>query len=258
MCIRDRKKPFLRPVKNVKQNKGEAGKKSQSENIAEAIERSAEKGEVSLTVRNVPEVLEANVFETLAKYPQFSLVLDCENYTLSIKGLDVKDPKASLHTRLVEMESELSDKEAEMFQAYQQLALEQEGEFPGVVTVVYQLPEQLRNMETLGLYGFSKVKEQDLSEAEEVVMQDEYAMFTMKAPGKYVLAAQAEKEEETELAMAKTMDSNMPSGIKKQTSKITPSWLMVGAAVLGGLAVGAAVTGLLVSKRRKKEDTWEV
>lgn len=252
------KKPFLRPVKNVKQNKGEAGKKSQSENIAEAIERSAEKGEVSLTVRNVPEVLEAKVFETLAKYPQFSLVLDCENYTLSIKGLDVKDPKASLHTRLVEMESELSDKEAEMFQAYQQLALEQEGEFPGVVTVVYQLPEQLRNMETLGLYGFSKVKEQDLSEAEEVVMQDEYAMFTMKAPGKYVLAAQAEKEEETELAMAKTMDSNMPSGIKKQTSKITPSWLMVGAAVLGGLAVGAAVTGLLVSKRRKKEDTWEV
>ena len=251
------KKPVLRPVKNVKQKKGEAGKKSQSENIAEAIKRNAEKGETSLTVRNVPEVLEAKVFETLAEYPQFFLVLDCESYTLSIKGMDVKDPSASLHTRLVEMESELSDKEAEMFQAYQQLALEQEGEFPGVVTVVYQLPEQLRDMEMLELYEFSKVKEQDLSEAEEVVMQEEYAMFTMKAPGKYVLAAQAEKEDETELAMAKTMDSNMPSGTQKQSSKLTPSWLMVGGAVLGGLAIGAAITGLVVSKRRKKEDTWE-
>ena len=107
------KKPVLRPVKNVKQKKGEAGKKSQSENIAEAIKRNAEKGETSLTVRNVPEVLEAKVFETLAEYPQFFLVLDCESYTLSIKGMDVKDPSASLHTRLVEMESELSDKEAE-------------------------------------------------------------------------------------------------------------------------------------------------
>ena len=250
-------KPVLRPVKNVKQKKGEAGKKSQSENIAEAIKRNAEKGETSLTVRNVPEVLEAKVFETLAEYPQFSLVLDCESYTLSIKGMDVKDPSASLHTRLVEMESELSDKEAEMFQAYQQLALEQEGEFPGVVTVVYQLPEHLRDMEMLELYEFSKVKERDLSAVEEVVMQKGYAMFTMKDPGKYVLAAQAEKEDETELAMAKTMDSNMPSGTQKQSSKLTPSWLMVGSAVLGGLAIGAAITGLVVSKRRKKEDTWE-
>ena len=57
--------------------------------------------------------------------------------------------------------------------------------------------------------------------------------------------------------MAKTMDSNMPSGTQKQSSKLTPSWLMVGGAVLGGLAIGAAITGLVVSKRRKKEDTWE-
>ena len=251
----EEKKPVLRPVKNGKQKKGETEKKSQSENIAAAIEQSADKGEVSLTVRNVPEVLEAKVFETLAKYPQFSLVLDCETYTLSMKGMDVKDTAASLHTRLVEMESELNDKETSLFQAYQQLGLEQEEEFPGIVTVVYRLPKQLKGMEILELYEFSKVKEQDLKEAESVVVQEEYAMFTMKAPGKYVLAARA--EEEDGLTTAGTKSSNMPAGSTKQSGKITSSWLLVGAAVLIGVAVGVAVTGLTVSKRRKKEDTWE-
>lgn len=224
--------------------------KSQSERIADAIEHIADKGETSFTVKNVPDKLGKEVFEALKKSPDFRLVLDCGTYTISLKGSDVTNPQASLNTRLIEMEGALSEKDVKALGSYQQIALVQEGAFPGKVTVVYKLPEQLTGAEQLYLYSIT-----ELTKAQKVVLDSGYAMFVLDSPGEYVLSdKKAESVEEIETQTDESVKNLLPEQAQKDS---LPTGFLVLLGVAGGLIAGGIVGGAVASRKRKREDTWE-
>lgn len=234
-------------VRKLKVNASGKTKQSSSAGIAEAIVKSNEKKEKSLTVNNPPEVIEADVFETLAGYPDFRLILDCGNYTLSIKGSDITDTSAVLNTKLIELENTLSKKEASKYGNYQQLAFVQEGKLPGKVTVVYHLGKQFDKSLELYLYDMSNPED-----ATEVVLQDSYAMFTLEESGEFILS-DSKAENAVEADLAEIEEELLPS--EKEKTGI-PVW----AYLLIGIGVGAIFGGIITTKvvtARKKEDTWE-
>lgn len=233
-------------------------KKTKSESIAEAIVSSAKKGETSLTVRKIPDVLDAVVFQAMEEYPDFRLILDCGTYTISIQGDQIRNPEASLCTKLIEKDSSLSEAEMKIVGKHQQLELLQEGEFPGTLTIVYQLPEQLEGAEQLYLYVLDAVKDDKVKE--EAVIQKNYAMFQLDEPGEYVLADRNESVDESEetapVSTSQKIDEELIGSDRKAAgSKAT--WGLVAVGVIGGIVVGAGVTALILSSRRKKDSTWE-
>ena len=130
---------------------------SSESNIVKAIQQSYDKKEKSLTIKNPPEVVGAEVFKQLAQYPEFRLVFDCGTYTLSMKGSDVTNVNATLTTKLLELENTLSKEEAEKYGNYQQLVYAQAGPLPAKITVVYKLGEQFEQSEALYLYDLLSV-----------------------------------------------------------------------------------------------------
>ncbi|MCF2681297.1 PQQ-binding-like beta-propeller repeat protein [Faecalicatena contorta] len=234
-------------VRKLKVNASGKTKQSSSDGIVEAIVKSNEKKEKSLTVNNPPEKIESEVFETLAGYPDFRLILDCGNYTLSIKGSDITDTSAVLNTKLIELENTLSEKEASKYGNYQQLAFVQEGKLPGKVTVVYHLGKQFDKSLVLYLYDMSNPEN-----ATEVVLQDSYAMFTLESSGEFILS-DSKAENAVEADLAEIEEELLPS--EKEKTGI-PVW----AYLLIGIGVGAIFGGIITTKvvtARKKEDTWE-
>ena len=234
-------------VRKLKVNASGKTKQSSSDGIVEAIVKSNEKKEKSLTVNNPPEKIESEVFETLAGYPDFRLILDCGNYTLSIKGSDITDTSAVLNTKLIELENTLSEKEASKYGNYQQLAFVQEGKLPGKVTVVYHLGKQFDKSLVLYLYDMSNPEN-----ATEVVLQDSYAMFTLESSGEFILS-DSKAENVVEAAQEEIEEELLPS--EKEKTGI-PVW----AYLLIGIGVGTIFGGIIAVKVvtvRKKEDTWE-
>lgn len=240
------------PVKRTIKMRGSAAapKKTESEKIAGAIADTAGDGKTSLTIKNVPEVLEPSVFAELAGHPEFRLVLDCGAYTISMKGSDVTDKEASLHTTIRQIDEELPDAAAKKLGDYQRLELKQDGAFPGKITVVYTLPEQLADSEQLYLY-----EEENLEEPENVTKQEKFAMFVLKAPGAYILAENRPDTADGGKPDGEIDEALLGEDMKKE--KGLPQWAVILLSVAGGVVVGAVAVGTVTARKRKKGSTWE-
>lgn len=227
-------------------------KKSSDESLVEAIIKSVDKKENSLTVNHPPEIVGAEVFAELAKHPEFRLVFNCGTYTLSIKGSEVTNTEASLTTKLVEINDGLSKEEAEKYGNYQQFALIQEGAFPGNITVVYKLGGQFADAKNVYLYDMTH-----LEEAKETVWNKPYDMFVLEQAGIYILSdIPAEGTEVTATAYGEIDDSMVPKNKGEKTKSGLPVWayLLIGAGA--GALIGGMITVSVIHTRRKRE-TWE-
>lgn len=238
---------FAPRKRTVKVNAATKNDVSSERNIVKAIQQSYDKKEKSLTIKNPPEVVGAEVFARLAQYPEFRLVFDCGTYTLSMKGSDVTNVNATLATKLLELENTLSKEEAEKYGNYQQLVYAQAGSLPGKITVVYKLGEQFEQSEALYLYDLSQS-----AEAQEVILQKPYGMFVLENGGEFILSDQ--KIEEAKQAEVMEISEEIKPVEEKTTS--IPVWVYL----LIGLGAGALISGLITVKvmnTRKRNNTWE-
>lgn len=238
---------FAPRKRTVKVNAATKNDVSSERNIVKAIQQSYDKKEKSLTIKNPPEVVGAEVFKQLAQYPEFRLVFDCGTYTLSMKGSDVTNVNATLTTKLLELENTLSKEEAEKYGNYQQLVYAQAGPLPAKITVVYKLGEQFEQSEALYLYDLL-----GNTEAQEVILQESYGMFVLENGGEFILSDQ--KIEEAKQAEVMEISEEIKPVEKKTTS--IPVWVYL----LIGLGAGALISGLITVKvmnTRKRNDTWE-
>lgn len=238
---------FAPRKRTVKVNAATKNDVSSERNIVKAIQQSYDKKEKSLTIKNPPEVVGAEVFKQLAQYPEFRLVFDCGTYTLSMKGSDVTNVNATLTTKLLELENTLPKEEAEKYGNYQQLVYAQAGPLPAKITVVYKLGEQFEQSEALYLYDLL-----GNTEAQEVILQESYGMFVLENGGEFILSDQ--KIEEAKQAEVMEISEEIKPVEKKTTS--IPVWVYL----LIGLGAGALISGLITVKvmnTRKRNDTWE-
>ena len=220
---------------------------SSESHIVKAIQKSYDKKEKSLTIKNPPEVVGAEVFKQLAQYPELRLVFDCGTYTLSMKGSDVTNVNATLTTKLLELENTLSKEEADKYGNYQQMVYAQAGPLPAKITVVYKLGEQFEQSEALYLYDLL-----GNTEAQEVILQKSYGMFVLENGGEFILSDQ--KIEEAKRAEVMEISEEIKPVNEKTTS--IPVWVYL----LIGLAAGALISGLITVKvmsTRKRNNTWE-
>lgn len=231
----------------VKVNAATKNNVSSESNIVNAIQQSYDKKENSLTIKNPPEVVGAEVFKQLVRYPEFRLVFDCGAYTLSMKGSDITNVNATLTMKLLEMENTLSEEDAARYGNYQRLMFAQEGPLPGKITVVYKLGEQFEQSEALYLYDLL-----GNTEAQEVILQKPYGMFVLENGGEFILSDQkVEEAQEAEVV-------EISEEIKPMNEKTTgiPVWIYL----FIGLGAGALISGLITVKvmnARKRKDTWE-
>lgn len=238
---------FAPRKRTVKVNAATKNNASSESHIVNAIQQSYDKKENSLTIKNPPEVVGAEVFKQLARYPEFRLVFDCGAYTLSMKGSDVTNVNAILTTKLLELENTLSKEEADKYGNYQRLMFAQEGPLPGKITVVYKLGEQFEQSEALYLYDLL-----GNTEAQEVILQKPYGMFVLENGGEFILSDQkVEEAQEAEVV-------EISEEIKPMNEKTTgiPVWIYL----FIGLGAGALISGLITVKvmnARKRKDTWE-
>lgn len=238
---------FAPRKRTVKVNAATKNNVSSESNIVKAIQQSYDKKEKSLTIKNPPEVVGAEVFKQLAQYPEFRLVFDCGTYTLSMKGSDVTNVNATLTTKLLELENTLSKEEAEKYGNYQQLVYAQAGLLPAKITVVYKLGEQFEQSEALYLYDLL-----GNTEAQEVILQESYGMFVLENGGEFILSDQ--KIEEAKQAEVMEISEEIKPVEEKTTS--IPVWVYL----LIGLGAGALISGLITVKvmsTRKRNNTWE-
>ncbi len=238
---------FAPRKRTVKVNAATKNDVSSERNIVKAIQQSYDKKEKSLTIKNPPEVVGAEVFKQLAQYPEFRLVFDCGTYTLSMKGSDVTNVNATLTTKLLELENTLPKEEAEKYGNYQQMVYAQAGPLPAKITVVYKLGEQFERSEALYLYDLSQS-----AEAQEVILQESYGMFVLENGGEFILADQ--KIEEAKQAEVMEISEEIKPVNEKTTS--IPVWVYL----LIGLGAGALISGLITVKvmnTRKRNNTWE-
>lgn len=238
---------FAPRKRTVKVNAATKNNVSSESNIVKAIQQSYDKKEKSLTIKNPPEVVGAEVFKQLAQYPEFRLVFDCGTYTLSMKGSDVTNVNATLTTKLLELENTLSKEEAEKYGNYQQLVYAQAGPLPAKITVVYKLGEQFEQSEALYLYDLL-----GNTEAQEVILQESYGMFVLENGGEFILSDQ--KIEEAKQAEVMEISEEIKPVEEKTTS--IPVWVYL----LIGLGAGALISGLITVKvmsTRKRNNTWE-
>lgn len=238
---------FAPRKRTVKVNAATKNNVSSESNIVNAIQESYDKKETSLTIKNPPEVVGAEVFKQLARYPEFRLVFDCGAYTLSMKGSDVTNVNTTLTTKLLEMENTLSEEDAERYGNYQRLMFAQEGPLPGKITVVYKLGEQFEQSEALYLYDLL-----GNTEAQEVILQKPYGMFVLENGGEFILSDQ-KVEEAQEAEVVEISEEIKP--VNEKTTGI-PVWIYL----FIGLGAGALISGLITVKvmnARKRKDTWE-
>lgn len=238
---------FAPRKRTVKVNAATKNNVSSESNIVNAIQQSYDKEENSLTIKNPPEVVGAEVFKQLVRYPEFRLVFDCGAYTLSMKGSDVTNVNTTLTTKLLEMENTLSEEDAERYGNYQRLMFAQEGPLPGKITVVYKLGEQFEQSEALYLYDLL-----GNTEAQEVILQKPYGMFVLENGGEFILSDQ--KIEEAKQAEVMEISEEIKPVNEKTTS--IPVWVYL----FIGLGAGALISGLITVKvmnARKRKDTWE-
>ena len=180
------------------------------------------------------------MFAVLVKYPNLRLVFNCGTYTLSIKGSDIIDTKASLTTKLIEMEKS-PIKNGTEYGNYKQFAFVQEGPLPGKVTVVYKLGKEFKSSKGLYLYdtlGGGEVKE--------VVFESPYAMFTLDHAGTYILS------DSNSGALERSITGT--SGNVKVEKNVIWLYLVLGVGI--GALIGGIITASVIH-RRKSEDTWE-
>ncbi len=238
---------FAPRKRTVKVNAATKNDVSSERNIVKAIQQSYDKKEKSLTIKNPPEVVGAEVFKQLAQYPEFRLVFDCGAYTLSMKGSDITNVNATLTTKLLEMENTLSEEDAARYGNYQQLMFAKEGPLPGKITVVYKLGEQFEQSEALYLYDLL-----GNTEAQEVILQKPYGMFVLENGGEFILSDQ-KVEEAQEAEVVEISEEIKP--VNEKTTGI-PVWIYL----FIGLGAGALISGLITVKvmnARKRKDTWE-
>lgn len=238
---------FAPRKRTVKVNAATKNNASSESHIVNAIQESYDKKETSLTIKNPPEVVGAEVFARLAQYPEFRLVFDCGTYTLSMKGSDVTNVNATLTTKLLELENTLSKEEADKYGNYQQMVYAQAGPLPAKITVVYKLGKQFEQSESLYLYDLSQS-----AEAQEVILQESYGMFVLENGGEFILSDQ--KIEEAKQAEVMEISEEIKPVEEKTTS--IPVWVYL----LIGLGAGALISGLITVKvmnTRKRNDTWE-
>lgn len=238
---------FAPRKRTVKVNAATKNNVSSESNIVNAIQQSYDKKENSLTIKNPPEVVGAEVFKQLARYPEFRLVFDCGAYTLSMKGSDVTNVNTTLTTKLLEMENTLSEEDAARYGNYQRLMFAQEGTLPGKITVVYKLGEQFEQSEALYLYDLL-----GNTEAQEVILQKPYGMFVLENGGEFILSDQ-KVEEAQEAEVVEISEEIKP--VNEKTTGI-PVWIYL----FIGLGAGALISGLITVKvmnARKRKDTWE-
>ena len=238
---------FAPRKRTVKVNAATKNNVSSESNIVNAIQQSYDKKENSLTIKNPPEVVGAEVFKQLVRYPEFRLVFDCGAYTLSMKGSDVTNVNATLSMKLLEMENTLSEEDAERYGNYQRLMFAQEGPLPGKITVVYKLGEQFEQSEALYLYDLL-----GNTEAQEVILQKPYGMFVLENGGEFILSDQ-KVEEAQEAEVVEISEEIKP--VNEKTTGI-PVWIYL----FIGLGAGALISGLITVKvmnARKRKDTWE-
>lgn len=238
---------FAPRKRTVKVNAATKNNVSSESNIVNAIQQSYDKKENSLTIKNPPEVVGAEVFKQLAQYQEFRLVFDCGAYTLSMKGSDITNVNATLTMKLLEMENTLSEEDAERYGNYQRLMFAQEGPLPGKITVVYKLGEQFEQSEALYLYDLL-----GNTEAQEVIQQKPYGMFVLENGGEFILSDQ-KVEEAQEAEVVEISEEIKP--VNEKTTGI-PVWIYL----FIGLGAGALISGLITVKvmnARKRKDTWE-
>lgn len=238
---------FAPRKRTVKVNAATKNNASSESHIVNAIQESYDKKETSLTIKNPPEVVGAEVFARLSQYPEFRLVFDCGAYTLSMKGSDVTNVNTTLTTKLLEMENTLSEEDAERYGNYQRLMFAQEGPLPGKITVVYKLGEQFEQSEALYLYDLL-----GNTEAQEVILQKPYGMFVLENGGEFILSDQ-KVEEAQEAEVVEISEEIKP--VNEKTTGI-PVWIYL----FIGLGAGALISGLITVKvmnARKRKDTWE-
>lgn len=238
---------FAPRKRTVKVNAATKNNVSSESNIVNAIQQSYDKKENSLTIKNPPEVVGAEVFKQLARYQEFRLVFDCGAYTLSMKGSDITNVNATLTMKLLEMENTLSEEDAERYGNYQRLMFAQEGPLPGKITVVYKLGEQFEQSEALYLYDLL-----GNTEAQEVIQQKPYGMFVLENGGEFILSDQ-KVEEAQEAEVVEISEEIKP--VNEKTTGI-PVWIYL----FIGLGAGALISGLITVKvmnARKRKDTWE-
>lgn len=238
---------FAPRKRTVKVNAATKNNVSSESNIVNAIQQSYDKKENSLTIKNPPEVVGAEVFKQLARYPEFRLVFDCGAYTLSMKGSDITNVNATLTMKLLEMENTLSEEDAARYGNYQRLMFAQEGPLPGKITVVYKLGEQFEQSEALYLYDLL-----GNTEAQEVILQKPYGMFVLENGGEFILSDQ-KVEEAQEAEVVEISEEIKP--VNEKTTGI-PVWIYL----FIGLGAGALISGLITVKvmnARKRKDTWE-
>lgn len=238
---------FAPRKRTMKVNAATKNNASSESHIVNAIQESYDKKETSLTIKNPPEVVGAEVFARLAQYPEFRLVFDCGTYTLSMKGSDVTNVNATLTTKLLELENTLPKEEAEKYGNYQQMVYAQAGPLPAKITVVYKLGEQFERSEALYLYDLSQS-----AEAQEVILQESYGMFVLENGGEFILSDQ--KIEEAKQAEVMEISEEIKPVNEKTTS--IPVWVYL----LIGLGAGALISGLITVKvmnTRKRNNTWE-
>lgn len=238
---------FAPRKRTVKVNAATKNNVSSESHIVKAIQKSYDKKEKSLTIKNPPEVVGAEVFKQLARYQEFRLVFDCGAYTLSMKGSDITNVNATLTMKLLEMENTLSEEDAERYGNYQRLMFAQEGPLPGKITVVYKLGEQFEQSEALYLYDLL-----GNTEAQEVIQQKPYGMFVLENGGEFILSDQ-KVEEAQEAEVVEISEEIKP--VNEKTTGI-PVWIYL----FIGLGAGALISGLITVKvmnARKRKDTWE-
>ncbi len=237
---KNKAKNISQGVKTVRVNAATGEKTSFEDSLIKAVINSGKKHENILTVNNPPDTVGREVFAELVKYPNLRLVFNCGTYTLSIKGSDITDTKASLTTKLIEMEkSPIKDRTE--YGNYKQFAFVQEGPLPGKVTVVYKLGKEFKSSKGLYLYdtlGGGEVKE--------VVFESPYAMFTLDHAGTYILSDS--KSGALERSITGT------SGNVKVEKNVIWLYLVLGVGI--GALIGGIITASVIH-RRKREDTWE-
>lgn len=238
---------FAPRKRTVKVNAATKNNASSESHIVNAIQESYDKKETSLTIKNPPEVVGAEVFARLSQYPEFRLVFDCGAYTLSMKGSDITNVNTTLTMKLLEMENTLSEEDAARYGNYQRLMFAQEGPLPGKITVVYKLGEQFEQSEALYLYDLL-----GNTEAQEVILQKPYGMFVLENGGEFILSDQ-KVEEAQEAEVVEISEEIKP--VNEKTTGI-PVWIYL----FIGLGAGALISGLITVKvmnARKRKDTWE-
>lgn len=219
--------------------------------LLENINAAIKGGSNSLVNGSKPYKLDKEILTVLAKNPNFELTLEYDNYSIKIKGADIKNPENELFTKLIEKNVTLSKKESDKIGAYQVLEFMMSKNFPGKVTVIYQLPEQLKGAEKLFFYERS-----NLDKGTEIVVDRDKVTLIFEKGGEYVLA----KEKDKAAGEAEKEDTEDKKEVSKNTEKEKkhsfqlpklPTPVLVAAGVALVALIGLIVIMLMEARARK-------